>query len=123
MFEAVLAAAYLDGGMDAALTIVQKTLGKLISEAGEDILGMDSKSLLQEYLQMKAMQQPRYDVVSFSGPDHNRVFRVQVICGTEVLGEGEGKSKKAAEQDAAKNALAAIGASGKGKDELQEQER
>ena len=108
VFEAVLAAAYIDGGMVAAQTIIKNTIGKLLANVKNEIIGMDSKSRLQEYIQMKSLGQPKYDLVSFSGPDHDRIFNVRVRCGSKVLATGTGKSKKAAEQDAAKNALSMV---------------
>lgn len=103
-FEAVLAAIYLDGGFDSAFTVVKTHLFPLFEELKTTDANQDFKSQLQELVQSSQHKIPIYTVSDESGPDHDKVFNVQL----EVLGiktEGQGKSKKLAEQDAARQAL------------------
>jgi len=103
-YEAVVAALYLDGGLEAAARVITAALdGEL---AGERRLSVrDPKSTLQERLQARSLPLPDYVIVAEEGPAHQRLFRVQcLVCG-EALGEGEGTSKQAAEQLAASAAL------------------
>lgn len=103
--EAVIAAIFLDQGSAVAenfiLRLFNKELEKAISQGG----GADYKSQLQELIQAKEQQTPAYYVVKAKGPDHDRRFTVEVRVGDTVLGKGAGKSKKAAETDAARSAL------------------
>ena len=96
--EAVLAAVYLDGGMDAARAVVERCW----PGEGEVSRPMqDSKGQLQEILQKHGGETPTYEIIGQSGPPHAPVFRAAVYRGGELLAEGEGKTKKAAEQAAA----------------------
>ena len=106
-FEAVIAAVYLDGGMSAAAGFLDRMLSPQLSAAiqREPTL-QDFKSLLQEELQAVGRPLPLYRVVSENGPDHEKVFVVELVVDEERLAEGEGKTKKAAEQAAAEVALA-----------------
>ena len=106
-FEAVLAAVYLDGGMEKARAMVLKFIGDC-SETGEN----DAKSALQEYLQGRGQAAPAYETVEESGPPHERVFTVAVRAEGREIGRGSGTSKKRAEQDAAAAALRLIKHSG-----------
>jgi ribonuclease III len=104
-FEAVIAAIYLDQGMDAANRFL---LPFLESEAARIVvhgLQLDDKSRLQERVQSERNQTPRYRTLSAEGPDHNRVFTIEVQAGGERLGVGVGNSKQAAAQAAARAAL------------------
>lgn len=107
MVEAIIAAIYLDGGMEAAKAFV---LRFVLSEAESVIQGrgLDSKTALQELLQQRGAVSIRYVQTGSSGPDHARRFTCAVFCEDALLGEGEGRSKKEAEQAAAARALAAL---------------
>lgn len=105
-FEAVIAALYLDAGLDEVRDFVDKTLGGRLAAAVEaDTSLHDFKSVLQERLQADGRDLPDYDVVAELGPDHDKIFRVEVSVEGERLAEGEGKTKKGAEQNAARKAL------------------
>jgi ribonuclease-3 len=101
-FEAVVGALYLDGGLEAVETLVEP----LIRPVAEAILAAeadrDAKSRLQEWSQAELGVTPCYRVVSERGPDHAKVFVAQVLLGSEVAGQGEGRSKQVAEQAAAR---------------------
>ncbi len=102
-FEAVLAAVYLDGGMEKARDVVMRFIGDC-TENSE----MDAKSALQEYLQSKKQPLPEYRVVQEEGMPHERVFTVMVLLEEKEIATGTGTSKKRAEQNAAKEALQKI---------------
>ena len=108
-YEALIAAIYLDGGVDAARAFVARQFGPLIAEArasgSEAAFTDDWKSALQESLQSKGLGLPDYVLAGQEGPAHHRVFLVDVKVGGEVMARGEGRSKKAAEQVAAQRAL------------------
>jgi ribonuclease-3 len=105
-YEALIAAIYLDGGIDAARAFLARELEEAIS-AGEhpDFHGQDFKSALQERLQSLGKALPEYRVVNEEGPDHRKVFHVDVIVGGETLATANGRAKKEAEQEAARLAL------------------
>jgi len=103
-FEAVIAAVYLDGGFDAVFNIIDAHFSFLINSVTTPTANHDFKSQIQELVQMEYRSVPIYSVVHESGPDHDKTFRVQLKVG-EVQAEGIGKSKKAAEQDAARKGL------------------
>jgi len=108
-YEALIAAVYLDGGIDPARAFVARQFGPLIADAratgSEAAFTEDWKSELQEVLQSQGRGLPEYALAGEEGPAHRRVFAIEVRVRGEVIGRGEGRSKKAAEQDAAKNAL------------------
>ena len=108
-YEALIAAIYLDGGVDAAAAFLTRELQEAI-EAGatETIVGQDYKSALQERLQALGRPLPEYRVAGEAGPDHRKVFSVEVVVAGEVLGAATGKAKKEAEQEAARLALARL---------------
>ncbi|MDA1186071.1 MAG: ribonuclease III [Acidobacteria bacterium] len=109
-YEALIAAVYLDGGLSAATAFLERELSASIEEsAGQSIVGEDYKSALQERVQALGQPLPEYRVAAESGPDHRKVFTVEVLVSGETLGSATGKSKKVAEQDAAKQALATLG--------------
>ena len=103
--EAVLAAVYLDGGMEAARGVVERCWPK--EDEMERPL-QDAKGALQEALQKDGGESPTYEIIGQSGPPHNPVFRAAVSWQGRKLAEGEGKTKKAAEQSAALEALKTI---------------
>ena len=102
--EAVIAAVYLDGGFDAAFRIIDGHFSFLLDAVVTSTTNHDYKSRVQELVQMKQQQMPIYTVIHESGPDHDKTFRVQLTVA-KIQAEGEGKSKKAAEQDAARIGL------------------
>ncbi len=102
-FEAILGAVYLDAGWDAAQRLVLRELGAAIERAGEEPDDFDHKSRLQEKAVRDGEGTPRYVVVG-SGPDHDRAYVAEVYLGGTCWGTGEGRSKKDAEQEAARAA-------------------
>ncbi len=104
--EAVLGAIYLDGGMEAAKKYI---LPYIIESAGESDILHDWKTTLQEVVQKNKGELLSYEIVDESGPAHDRKFVCQVRINSNVIAEGEGRSKKAAEQAAARSALALMG--------------
>ncbi len=103
--EAVLAAVYLDGGIDEARALVHRILLEKEPEQVVESRRRDCKTELQELVQRKPNQELRYELVSESGPDHAKVFTVAVVLNGQVVGLGSGHSKKEAEQSAARTAL------------------
>jgi ribonuclease-3 len=105
-YEALIAAVYLDGGLPAAATFLERELGAAIAAgAHQDAVGPDYKSALQERLQASGRGLPEYRVAAQSGPDHRKVFTIEVVVSGEILGTATGKAKKEAEQEAARLAL------------------
>lgn len=112
--EAVIGAVYLDGGLDAATELVLALVGDRIKAAVDDGGGnQDHKSKLQERVALVSTTSPQY-AFDATGPDHARHFTVRVTVGGHVLGEGTGRSKKQAEQHAARAALELLGDDGTG---------
>lgn len=108
--EALIAALYLDRGFESARALSRLIVsGPLSQLASGSLLGRDAKSELQERVQARGGASPRYRVLGTEGPDHGRAFLVAVEVGGEVIGTGRGRSKKLAEQAAARAALAAYG--------------
>lgn len=107
-FEAVIAAVYLDGGMETAREYVLSFIPEDITPKGSDAFH-DYKTILQEVIQRNPEERVTYHLKSESGPDHDKHFTVQVMLNNNVIGEGTGRSKKTAEQAAAKEALALMG--------------
>ncbi|MBO5954285.1 MAG: ribonuclease III [Oscillospiraceae bacterium] len=104
--ESVIAASFLDGGMEAARGIIQRFV--LSDVPVKRLHNVDYKTALQELVQQKKNQVLTYALVGESGPDHDKQFRVEVSLNGKVLGAGTGSSKKRAEQDAARTALEAV---------------
>lgn len=102
VMEAVIGAIYLDGGMEPAKAFIYRFV---LSDLEDKQLFYDSKSTLQELIQGKLKKSFRYELLSESGPEHNKVFRVAVYMEEKLLGTGEGRTKKAAEQQSAYQAL------------------
>lgn len=103
--EAVIAAIYLDGGLEQASKFIFKFMEEIIENSIEGKIFRDYKTYLQEVLQSKGEQNIWYKLLEEKGPDHNKRFVMEVGINDKVLGVGEGKSKKDAEQVAAKSAL------------------
>lgn len=102
VMEALIGALYLDGGFKAALTFVHKYI---LSDLENRILFYDSKTVLQEIIQTKPNQKLVYDLIEEKGPDHDKEFSVNAILNGKKVGTGQGKTKKAAEQKAAYEAI------------------
>ncbi|MGD2185915.1 MAG: ribonuclease III [Desulfobacterales bacterium] len=103
-FEALIAAVYLDGGFEAAFKIIENNFIPLLDAVNSAIDSYDYKSQLQEWAQEEQGPMPYYKVVREEGPDHDKTFWISVKV-FDVESEGQGKSKKMAEQDAARKAL------------------
>lgn len=99
-FEALLGAVYLDNGLERAREVVLRLIGPVIARGAELGAGLDWKTSLQEIAAASGRGVPEYRV-RHEGPDHAREFSAQVVLDDEVIGEGVGRSKKAAEQQAA----------------------
>lgn len=102
VMEAVIGAIYLDGGMEPARTYIHRFI---LSDLENKQLFLDSKTNLQEYMQQNLKKEFHYRLVEESGPEHDKVFLVEVVMDEKVLGRGKGRTKKAAEQQAAYEAL------------------
>jgi ribonuclease-3 len=112
-YEALIAAVYLDSGLEAARGFVRRSLVEgAISVEAERLGHTDHKSALQEFLQSRGMSPGAYHVIAESGPDHQKTFRVEVRIGGQVTAMGCGRTKKEAEQSAAIAALIQLGAEG-----------
>jgi ribonuclease-3 len=107
--EALIAAIYLDGGLEPARQFLLRELSSEIEDARQPAyFGRDHKSRLQERLQSLGRPLPAYRVASEVGPDHHKLFHVAVVVGAEVIAHGVGRTKKEAEQEGARLALAEI---------------
>ncbi|MBM3779842.1 MAG: ribonuclease III [Acidimicrobiia bacterium] len=105
-FEAVVAAVYLDGGVEAAAKLIRRQFQPSIEEACRaDVVGRDFKSALQEHLQAAGQPPPEYRITGEEGPAHRRVFHVEVVTIRGRLARATGRTKKEAEQEAARQAL------------------
>ena len=103
--EAVIAAMYLDGGLEEADKFIIQNLEKPIEQATKHVGDKDYKTVLQEKLQEHGEVKIEYEIIGENGPDHNKHFEAQVKCDGKILAKGEGKSKKEAQMYAAKRAL------------------
>jgi ribonuclease-3 len=101
-FESLVGAIFLDHGLDAARDFVLSKLSSDFERVRAEGIGRNYKALLQEFTQAKFKQLPTYRVVEALGPDHDKGFTVEVMLGDRVLGAGSGKSKRAAEMEAAR---------------------
>ncbi len=108
-FEAILAAVYLDGGMESARKFVMRFILPELQDTHHDTF-KDYKTVLQEIIQRNPEETVSYIHIGETGPDHNKVFEVEVHLNSNVIGHGTGKSKKQAEQMAAKQVLELMGA-------------
>lgn len=103
--EALIGAVFVESGYVAACNVVEKIFAEDIDHSANFSFGTDYKTALQENLQAGFGRLPEYQLVKVDGPDHDRVFTIQVSFDGQVLGTGEGSSKKQAEQNAASQAL------------------
>jgi ribonuclease-3 len=103
--EALIGAAYVDQGFVESEGLVLRLFASSICDLRERGQASDYKSKLQELIQAERQERPVYRLVEAVGPDHDKTFVVEVVVGGEALGRGSGKSKQAAEKDAAKQAL------------------
>ena len=109
-YEALIAAIYLDGGMEQARAFIAREFAPLIAEVREHgLTGRDYKSALQELVQSRDQPPPEYRVAGTMGPDHQKLFRVEVVVQGDALAEATGQSKKEAEQEAARLAIGKLG--------------
>lgn len=102
--EALFGAVYLDGGFEAARQVALKLLGRFF-ESPSWLFAQDPRSQLQDLLQQRGLDTPRYRLVEANGPQHSRTFVMEVVSGQETLGRGSGRSKKEAACNAAREAL------------------
>lgn len=103
--EAVIAAIYLDGGLQEADKFIIENLDKEIEKATKHVGDKDYKTVLQEKLQEHGEVKIEYEIINETGPDHDKYFEAQVKCNGKILAQGKGKSKKEAHMHAAKKAL------------------
>ncbi len=103
--EAVIAAIYLDSGIEEARKFIIENIKDLIEYASHNVGLKDYKTVLQEKLQVNGDIKIEYKIIGESGPDHDKTFVAEVDCEGKKLAEGKGRSKKAAEMEAAKKAL------------------
>ncbi len=107
-FEAIVGAIYLDQGLSVAQDYLKRMFIELIPVSKKVETSQDYKTRLQEYHQRKFKRSPRYIVIKETGPDHSKVFEVRIDFAGKPIGTGKGKSKREAEQDAAKKALQSL---------------
>ncbi|RMH72234.1 MAG: ribonuclease III [Gemmatimonadetes bacterium] len=108
-YEALLCAIYLDGGLKAARAFLAQHFLPQINKIIRDKQHANYKSALQEYIQGRYKSHPVYQVVQVEGPDHQQTFTVNVLVEKQVIGSGQGRSKKEAQQEAARVALLKLG--------------
>lgn len=104
-FEALIGSIYIDGGIIKAKNFIYEKMKHIIEGSITGIIFLDYKTQLQEIIQKNGDQKIIYEIVEEKGPDHNKIFVSQVKISDRIMGMGEGKSKKEAEQNAAKAAL------------------
>ncbi len=109
MMESLICAIYLDGGLEKARQFVRNYILKGYEKELQSEIHINYKSILQEHFQSKYQRLPDYKTVSAEGPDHQKIFTVNVSFDNEKLGSGTGLTKKAAEQDAAREACQQLG--------------
>ncbi|MEX0683597.1 MAG: ribonuclease III [Dehalococcoidia bacterium] len=110
--EALIGAAFTDSGMNLAKELVLRLLKPDLDEIAASGYTVDSKSELQHLAQTNYHQIPQYTLISSEGPDHAKLFTVEVSVGDQVLGRGQGRNKKQAELNAARQALETLAATG-----------
>lgn len=107
-FEALVAAVLLDSGLRTARALVLRCLKPELTQMAAGEVALDSKSRLQQLVQTRWQTMPSYQTVAAEGPDHAKVFTVEVLVDDRALGRGQGRSKKEAESKAAQQAVKAI---------------
>jgi ribonuclease III len=107
-FEALIGSIYLDGGLSEARDFIYTAMQEIIASSISGETFIDYKTQLQEFVQKSSDQKIQYEILEEKGPDHNKMFVSQVKVAERILGTGEGKTKKEAEQNAAKIALVKI---------------
>lgn len=110
--EALIGAAYMDGGLRVAQKLVLKLLKPDLDEIAAQGFSADSKSELQHLAQTRWRHIPQYSLISSEGPDHAKLFTVEVAVGDQIMGRGQGRNKKQAELNAARQALETLAATG-----------
>jgi ribonuclease-3 len=108
VYESLVAAIYLDGGLEAARTFILRHLGPEIEEVAEGAHGGNFKSLLQQVAQREFNATPQYILLDEKGPDHSKCFKIAAVIGRHTYAGAWGRNKKEAEQRAAMNALAQV---------------
>ena len=103
--EGIIGAVYLDGGLEPARKLTERLLLREVHEILSDANLANYKSMLQEYVQGEFKTHPQYRISSENGPDHQKLFAVEVVVNGRTLGRGHGSNKKEAEQEAARDAL------------------
>ena len=101
-FEALIGALFLDQGLSKTRDFILRQFDNQLSSIKDGSIAINYKSLLQEYTQAEYTMLPQYQLVKETGPDHDKNFTIRVMLGGQVLGTGNGKSKKAAEMEAAR---------------------
>jgi ribonuclease-3 len=109
VFESLIGAIFKDKGYEAARAFAQGVIVKMVDFSELKEAQDNWKSVLLEFSQSRRMQQPEYVILSEEGPDHEKTFEIEVRLNGEAFGKGSGKSKKRAEQIAARSALEALG--------------
>jgi len=117
LFEGVVGAVYLDAGFERAAEFVIGQLDEEIEAAAESRGEWNRKAILQQLASRRFGELPKYRVVSTTGPAHGKVFEIEAVVGGQAFPVGRGRSKKEAEQRAASNAIAALGAECTGAEE------
>ena len=107
-FEALVASIYLDRGFNKVFKVIARHFSLILATEKKEGFYKDFKSQLQEYSQSFFKTTPRYVITGESGPDHDKTFQIDILINGKVVGKGLGKSKKEAEQKAAKEALDVI---------------
>lgn len=108
-FEAVLGSIYLDGGLETTVNFLMKFIERPVEDILKEGAVSDYKTLLQQVIQQNQGESLRYNLTSETGPDHGKVFEIEALLGSNVIGRGKGSSKRDAEQNAAKEALLLFG--------------
>lgn len=108
--EAVLGAVYLKTSMDCVMQLVDRLFGESFDGVAQGRIGQDYKTLLQEEVQTRLRLSPRYRVIAERGPEHEKIFEIEVSIGAEIYARSTGRSKKEAEQAAAKETLVMLAA-------------
>ena len=118
LFEAIIGAIYIDGGLEPAKAFILNAFDEILSQADSKQVHGNFKSVLQQYAQQKLNTTPTYELLDEKGPDHNKCFEVEVVISGERFPSAWGTNKKQAEQEASHNALVKLGVMEKGQSEL-----